>query len=369
MMIASTDQLASNQVLVGIIIPAYNSSRTLPRALNTIEALKNRIQGVRFYCVLVDDCSTDDTYDVVNHYVKKGVVDLYYQNPVNQGVSVSRNVGIELCKNTNFITFCDADDEFSNELFDIYKCINCDFIFFDHQLKEGDSSRVIHYQDSFLVDQIADDQRLKDYLAHYLERPNAFHLFTSCWSKLFRTRIIIKNNIRFDPQLKVFEDIKFNFEFMQHADQKYYVPKMLYIHYRPVLSDFKQSASMGGHCSVVESFSFSNALVPLQSIYSRLTRRDIQNEIDHCIAAYSVITLVRSSMKIQSWSTFLSVRSQIISLFKTDTFKSAFVNYNPELAKGNRVLPFFIRHQFFTIGLIYAYNLGLKRYSIRPVRA
>lgn len=364
-MTASPNRSARNSVLVGIIIPAFNSAKTLPRTLETVKALKNRIGTIRFYCVLVDDCSKDDTSNIVKQYIETGVVDQYHQNLVNQGVSASRNIGIALCKDTDFITFCDADDEFSTAHFDLFACIDSDFIFFDHQLKEGEHSRLIHHHDGFLANQSIDNQRLADYLAHYLQRPNAFHLFTSCWSKLFRTRIIHENNIRFDPQMKVFEDIKFNFEFLLHARQKYYLPQLLYIHYRPLLNDFKQSASMGGHCSVVESFSFFKALEPLKPIYAALTSRDIQKEIYHCIAAYSVITLVRSSMKICSWRTFWLVRSQIISLFRSETFKNAFVYYDPVLARGNCVLPIFIKHQLFTLGLIYAYSLGVKRYSIR----
>lgn len=362
-------QTDRNQLSVGIVIPAYNAAKTLPATLDSVAALKNRVRNVRFYCVLVDDCSQDDSFQIARHYVDKGVIDECYQSPINQGVSVSRNIGITLCKLTNFITFCDADDVFSSVTFDLESCAQSDFIFFDHQLREGGRTRNICHQASFLANQAVDISHLATYLACYLERPNAFHLLTSCWSKLFSTRIIIEHNIRFDPSMKVFEDIKFNFEFLQYAHRMYYLSCLLYIHYRPVLSEFKQSASMGGHCSVVESFAFVRALEPMQKFYAKLVAKNIQQEVCHCIGAYSVITLIRSSMKIHSWRTFLSVRSQIISLFETAPFKQAFEHYDPVVARGNRILPFFIQHQWFTLALIHAYCLGKKRYSIRPVQS
>ena len=356
----------SQPVLVGIIIPAYNAAHTLPRTLASVAALKKAAVGVIYHCVLIDDGSSDDTPLVVRDFIEQGVVDTYHRNDCNSGVSAARNIGISLCHSTDFITFCDADDEFAATQLRLSDTSAQDFIFFDHALREGSQSQAVTHLDDFVADQQVATNRLATYLEKYLTRPNKYHLFTSCWSKFFSTRIVIEHNIRFDPSMKVFEDIRFNFEFLYHAEHIHYQHCLLYVHYRPDLSAFKRSASMGGHCSVIESFSFDRALEPLQRLYARLKPGNIQREVDHCIAAYAVITLVRASMRIKSLATLLLVRQQIVQVFGQASFRRAFIHYSPELAHGNRVLPLLIRLRWMTLGLFYAYRLGIRRYAVKP---
>jgi len=64
-------------------------------------------------CIIIDDGSTDNTFEVADSYVR---VDrrFRYHYQQNKGLSAARNVGIELAKGT-FIQFLDADDLISEK--------------------------------------------------------------------------------------------------------------------------------------------------------------------------------------------------------------------------------------------------------------
>lgn len=87
---------------VSIIIPVYNASMYIVRALDSI---KN--QSFNDYEVIViDDGSTDDSAIKIQSYS----LDVILIKKINGGVSSARNVGIKAAKG-KYIAFLDADDE------------------------------------------------------------------------------------------------------------------------------------------------------------------------------------------------------------------------------------------------------------------
>lgn len=91
---------------VSVIIPAYNHADLLPR---TIESVLD--QTFRdFELIVVDDGSTDNTKEVVEHFSRRDdrVVYLWQEN--SGGPASPRNTGIKQSKG-NYIAFLDHDDE------------------------------------------------------------------------------------------------------------------------------------------------------------------------------------------------------------------------------------------------------------------
>jgi glycosyltransferase involved in cell wall biosynthesis len=86
---------------VSVIIPAYNYSRYLPFALESV--LNQTYSPVEV--IVVDDGSTDDTNKVVARYGER--VKYIYQT--NSGLSAARNTGIKAAS-MPFVAFLDADD-------------------------------------------------------------------------------------------------------------------------------------------------------------------------------------------------------------------------------------------------------------------
>ncbi|WP_289043701.1 glycosyltransferase family 2 protein [uncultured Olleya sp.] len=111
--------------LVSIITPLYNSEKFI---VQTINSILNQTY-TNWELILVDDCSTDATLQIVEEYTKQYSNMYLLKNQVNFGAAISRNKAI-LQANGKFIAFLDADDLWiSNKLefqVDFMQQHNCD---------------------------------------------------------------------------------------------------------------------------------------------------------------------------------------------------------------------------------------------------
>lgn len=100
--------------LISVIIPTYNRSQFLHRALDSVKSQSYRPVEV----LLVDDGSTDDTEKVVQQWLDKNAdstLSLSYTLKDNEGPSSCRNIGIQQAKG-EFIYFLDSDDYMHSNL-------------------------------------------------------------------------------------------------------------------------------------------------------------------------------------------------------------------------------------------------------------
>lgn len=88
-----------------VIIPAYNSEKTLPETLNCIlrQSAYNETQ-----IIAVNDGSTDRTPEILDKFSSE-FKNITVINQANSGVSAARNVGISAAKG-KYMIFLDADD-------------------------------------------------------------------------------------------------------------------------------------------------------------------------------------------------------------------------------------------------------------------
>ena len=89
--------------LVSIIIPTYNHSTFLSKALNSI--VKQTYE--KWEAIIIDNYSTDDTQKIVNRYNDKRFKYLKIEN--NGVIAKSRNFGIQNAQG-EWIAFLDSDD-------------------------------------------------------------------------------------------------------------------------------------------------------------------------------------------------------------------------------------------------------------------
>lgn len=87
--------------LVSVIIPAYNSARYLPEAIESV--LRQTFTDLEL--LVIDDGSTDETAAVVSRYPAP----VRYIRQENGGVAVARNRGIQESRG-RYVAFLDADD-------------------------------------------------------------------------------------------------------------------------------------------------------------------------------------------------------------------------------------------------------------------
>lgn len=91
--------------LISIITPTYNCERFIGETIESV--LKQSYKN--WEMIIVDDCSTDNTYDVVKKYADNDSRIKYYLLEENSGAAVARTKAMQLATG-DYIAFLDSDD-------------------------------------------------------------------------------------------------------------------------------------------------------------------------------------------------------------------------------------------------------------------
>lgn len=95
--------------LVSIIMPSYNTAKYIKESIESVISQTY----VNWELIIVDDCSTDNTDDVVKQFLSDTRIK-YLKNETNSGAAVSRNRAIKEAQG-RWIAFLDSDDLWSPE--------------------------------------------------------------------------------------------------------------------------------------------------------------------------------------------------------------------------------------------------------------
>ncbi len=92
------------EVTVSVIMPTYNCGRYIKESIDSV-----RSQTMKDWeLIIVDDCSTDDTEDVVSFYCFDRRI-RYYKLLENSGPAKARNAALDVARG-KYIAFLDSDD-------------------------------------------------------------------------------------------------------------------------------------------------------------------------------------------------------------------------------------------------------------------
>ena len=91
--------------LVSIILPSYNSEQFIAKSIESVinQTYKN------WEMVIVDDCSLDNSNEIIEDYIKKDKRIKLIKLEKNSGPAIARNKAIKEAKG-RYIAFLDADD-------------------------------------------------------------------------------------------------------------------------------------------------------------------------------------------------------------------------------------------------------------------
>jgi len=90
---------------ISVLMPAYNAEKYIGEAIESI--LNQTFKDFEF--IIIDDCSTDKTWEIIQDYAKSNDRIKSYQNEVNLKLALTLNKGIDYC-NSKYIARMDADD-------------------------------------------------------------------------------------------------------------------------------------------------------------------------------------------------------------------------------------------------------------------
>lgn len=191
---------------ISIIIPCYNVEEYLEECLDSV--FKQTFKDFEVICV--EDASTDDTKKILQQYgVKYKNIHIIY-NAQNQGLAISRNIGLDAAKG-DYIFFLDSDDSISKScLSSLYQRIiqdKSDIVFgqtkaYQENPNSSSSSKQIEKSNEWLSFAPFRNRRIfpKNAPENYVQ------LHCCAWNKLYKTDFIRNNNLYFINQKCFHED-------------------------------------------------------------------------------------------------------------------------------------------------------------------
>lgn len=188
--------------IISVIVPVYNSASFLDKCIQSI--LNQSFQD--FELLLINDGSKDNSGAICDRYAQKDKrVKVFHQ--ANAGVSSARNLGISKAKG-EYISFIDADDWIEKS-------------YLNNLMDNSHEDLIISNYKLIYIDKVVNNKRfkipklIKD---KYLEPRDIFIddeliLNNTPFSKLFKTKIIEKYQLKFNEKLNNGEDFIFVLEY------------------------------------------------------------------------------------------------------------------------------------------------------------
>ncbi|WP_433901940.1 glycosyltransferase family 2 protein [Sphingobacterium puteale] len=203
-----------------VIIPCFNVGKYLKSTIDSVIGQKGNFE---LEIILVDDCSTDNTWDIINSYVNNQIICL--RNIENRGVSYTRNVGISNSCG-DFIYFLDGDDlllpnSFSKIAETLRNNTQIDIYSFGYELSYHDRKKMLNspqYNNRLF--------EAKKFLELFLRR----RVKQCMCSFVVKRDLFSKHEIHFDSNTYSGEDQEVQILCMYFANEIFYSSDILFVY-------------------------------------------------------------------------------------------------------------------------------------------
>lgn len=219
---------------ISIIVPVYNVEKYLKQCLDSL--IHQTYRNVEIICV--NDGSTDHSLDILKSYAYDDRIKIVEKT--NGGLSDARNAGLKHVTG-EYIMFVDSDDWIDVETCEksIEKMIqnDVDVVMWSYTREYGDKSlkKFIFDKDIYFDEE---DTKYKIYRRLFglygeeLAHPENADAIVTAWGKLYKSDLILKNNIEFVDTKKIgTEDALFNIQAFNYVKKCYYL-NYYFNHYR-----------------------------------------------------------------------------------------------------------------------------------------
>lgn len=222
-------------VKVSVIIPVYNAEKTIERCVRSV--LDQEFQDLEL--IAVDDGSKDASGKILDEIAEKDSR-LHVVHVENGGVSRARNIGLSMIQG-EYVQFLDADDyipmESTKLLVRTMEKSQCDLVIADFYRVVGDK---VARKGSIRSDALL---TLQEFATLMMESPSDFY-YGVLWNKLYRSSILLENDLKMDEDLNYCEDFIFNMEYLLHTKTINPLPVPVYYYIKTEGSLVTQSMTL-----------------------------------------------------------------------------------------------------------------------------
>jgi len=210
--------MKENKEKVSIIVPVYNSEKYLNKCIDSI--ISQTYSNIEI--LIIDDGSNDQSVNICHEYKKKdNRIKIIKEK--HRGVSNARNVGLENASG-DYILFVDSDDWIEKKLIEesisLYKESIADIVIYNLRQFDNKNQRFCKKQKGYKSGFF----KIQNILGELLKK----EILNAPWNKLYKKSIIDLQNIRFDVNIQIGEDLLFNINYFKAIKNIYITNSKLY---------------------------------------------------------------------------------------------------------------------------------------------
>ena len=212
---------------ISIIIPVYNVEKYLKQCLDNV--VNQTLKDIEIICI--DDCSSDNSLNILKEYAKNDNRIKIIEQKVNQGQGVARNEAIKIAEG-EYIGFVDPDDWIELDMYE--KMYNkskefgtditlCNFERYYNNLKVSKIinpiSKCSEVDNSIITNKVFNFRNLEDSFLSIT--------YNYAWIGIYKHEFVKMNNLKF-AEMKIGEDrlfcclAKFLANKIVHIDRTFY---------------------------------------------------------------------------------------------------------------------------------------------------
>lgn len=265
----------SEMPFLSVIVPIFNVESYIDECISSI--LSQTMAD--FELILIDDCSTDRSYEKCSIFADADRRIRLYKNDSNIGQGLTRNKGIALARGS-FITFVDSDDYIDDRMYEILVRLltvsSADIARCSFALVRGSGSHSFSQDESVKNYRVYEGASLAQYCRRYYGLlPDERHEDSSSSSPctaLYRKQLILDKSILFPSERLVrSEDLFFNIAVAEVAERIVETKAELYKYRMRPRSTSHTFSSPLGKCELLRKIAPLDPECQLRLIRSDLT--------------------------------------------------------------------------------------------------
>ncbi|KFC23227.1 glycosyltransferase family 2 protein [Epilithonimonas lactis] len=203
---------------VSIVIPCYNAEKYIEQCIESI--LVTKLENVEI--IAINDGSKDNTLKKLYEIKEKfNLHNLHILNQENQGLSETRNVGINIASG-KYIVFIDNDDwvehYYLDTLFEkIETGYDAVYVSYNRCYEKTKEPRILNLDGVYNSSEVK--RRLLGLYEKELSDPSQADSIVTAWAKIYKVDIIKSKNIKFVSNKEIgTEDLLFNLQYVEYSN-------------------------------------------------------------------------------------------------------------------------------------------------------
>lgn len=190
----------SEETLISVIIPVYGVEKYIERSAVSLfeQTIKDNIEFI-----FVDDCSPDNSItilkNVIERYPDRKQQVKILRHDSNKGLAQARQTGFDISKG-KYIAHLDSDDRIEPRMYEtLLDCAEkngADIVACGYFEDYGEKREIISLMDNLTSEDVKD-----------LNNSIPLLYYCAVWNKIIRRTLYSLNNIRWYPDINMYEDV------------------------------------------------------------------------------------------------------------------------------------------------------------------